>query len=67
MQIRGLNEHMLAHPADIHNRRRIKMLVQQRARMCKYLKRSQPKLYDQTLADCGLDRRTVEGELVFAF
>jgi small subunit ribosomal protein S15 len=62
-KIRGLNEHILANPKDVHNKRSLRMLVQKRARVLKYLKRTKPDEYERTLADIGLDRRTVEGEL----
>lgn len=40
------------------------MMVQKRAKVLKYLKRRKPAEYEQTLADIGLDKRTVEGELL---
>jgi len=39
------------------------MLVQKRAKVLKYLKRKKPGEYEKTLADIGLEKRAVEGEL----
>ena len=62
-KIRGLNEHILANPRDVHNKRSLRMLVQKRAKVLKYLKRKKPGEYEKTLADIGLEKRAVEGEL----
>ena len=58
-----MNEHILANPHDVHNKRSLRLLVQKRAKVLKYLKRKQPEEYDKTLVDIGLDKRAVEGEL----
>ena len=63
-KIRGLNEHVLANPKDVHNQKALREMVQKRAKILKYLKRKKPDDYEKTLADCGLDKRAVEGELV---
>lgn len=59
-----MNEHILANPHDVHNKRSLTLLVHKRARVLKYLKRKKPEEYGKALADMGLDRRTVEGELL---
>ncbi|CAD6576326.1 MAG: hypothetical protein TREMPRED_001658 [Tremellales sp. Tagirdzhanova-0007] len=63
-KIRGLNEHVLANPHDVHNKRSMTLLVHKRAKILKYLKRRSPDEYEQTLIEIGLDKRTVEGELL---
>jgi ribosomal protein S15P/S13E len=40
------------------------MLIHQRARTLKYFKRIKPKQYDSLLADIGVTKEAVEGELV---
>lgn len=40
------------------------MMVQKRAKILKYLKRKEPGEYDQVLADLGLEKLAVEGELI---
>jgi ribosomal protein S15 len=65
-KIRSLAEHVHANPRDNSNMRALKMLVLERARVLKYFKRKHPEeAYDTLLADLGLQRRAVEGELLF--
>lgn len=63
-KIRNLHQHILQNPRDIHNKRPLRTLVHQRAKILKYLKRTQPGDYDLVLRDLGLERRAVEGELI---
>jgi small subunit ribosomal protein S15 len=63
-QIREMWRHVEENPRDIHNRRRLRMAIHKRARVFKYLKRSEPLKYAQTLLDCGLEPGAVEGELM---
>lgn len=63
-QIRELWTHIENNPRDIHNRRNLRLLIHKRARVFKYLKRSEPLKYAQTLKDCGLEPGAVEGELM---
>lgn len=63
-QIREMWRHIEENPRDIHNRRRLRMAIHKRARIFKYLKRSEPLKYAETLRDCGLEAGAVEGELM---
>ena len=49
---------------DIHGRRSLRMLVHQRAKVLKYIKRSDQDRYDRVLERCALEPGAVEGELV---
>jgi small subunit ribosomal protein S15 len=65
-KIRSLAEHLNSNPRDNSNMRALRMLVHHRARVLKYFKRTSPEgEYDTLLADLGLERRAVEGELTF--
>ncbi|WWD08321.1 hypothetical protein V865_006432 [Kwoniella europaea PYCC6329] len=67
-KIHNLLSHTVQNPKDTSNKRSLRLLVQERARHLKYFKRTNAKEdYDQLLADLGLERGAVEGELKFAF
>ena len=63
MKIRSLAEHLAANPRDIHSRRGLRGMVMNRKRLLKYFKREKPDEYDGLLADLGLERGAVEGEI----
>ncbi|KIR30205.1 30S small subunit ribosomal protein S15 [Cryptococcus deuterogattii 99/473] len=55
-------------PRDTSNKRALRLLVQERARHLKYWKRKQgEEAYEKLLADLGLQREAVEGELFIGF
>ena len=64
MQIRNIWSHLTRAPRDIHNRRTLRMLVHQRAKMLKYLKRVDRDRYATVLSRLALDPRAVEGEII---
>jgi len=64
MQIRNLWEHLNRVKKDISNRRSLRRLVHQRAKILKYLKRVDRDRYDVILGRLGLEPESVEGELV---
>ncbi|WVQ95676.1 hypothetical protein IAU59_002774 [Kwoniella sp. CBS 9459] len=67
-KIHNLLTHTTSNPKDTSNKRSLRLLVQQRARHLKYLKRTKGEdVYDALLADLGLERGAVEGELRMAF
>ncbi|OCF43285.1 ribosomal protein S15 [Kwoniella heveanensis CBS 569] len=67
-KIHNLLSHTTSNPKDTSNKRSLRLLVQQRARHLKYLKRTKGEdVYDRLLADLGLERGAVEGELRMAF
>lgn len=49
---------------DIAGRRSLRHLVHQRAKMLKYIKRTDPRRYERILERVALEREGVEGELV---
>ena len=63
-KIRNLWEHLQTFKADIGNRRGLTKLVHQRAKILKYLKRTDRDRYDRVLQRLGLEPEAVEGELV---
>lgn len=64
-RIRNLHEHLAdGHRHDNHNRRGMTLLVHQRAKLLKYLKRKSLSRYEALLPRLGLQRRAVEGEIV---
>ncbi|KAG8968426.1 hypothetical protein FRC03_007368 [Tulasnella sp. 419] len=63
-KIRNLWDHLKAHSKDIHNRRSLRMLVHQRAKILKYLRRKDPLRYEAVLPQLGLEKSAVEGEIV---
>ncbi|WWC92310.1 uncharacterized protein L201_007264 [Kwoniella dendrophila CBS 6074] len=67
-KIHNLLSHITSNPKDISNKRSLRLLVQQRARHLKYFKRTNSQeSYNSLLADLGLEKGAVEGELKFNF
>ena len=64
MKIRNIWDHLMEKKKDIHGRRSLRMLVHQRAKVLKYIKRSDQDRYDRVLERCALEPEAVEGELV---
>jgi small subunit ribosomal protein S15 len=64
LQIRGLNEHILANKKDVSNRGVLRQLIHDRAKVLRYVKRKRPDTYDTLLADIGVAHEAVEGELI---
>jgi hypothetical protein len=54
---------LLFNNKDVHNRRQLRMLIGQRARLLKYLKRKSMARYLEFLPRVGLTPDAVEGEL----
>ncbi|KAI0673915.1 S15/NS1 RNA-binding domain-containing protein [Trametes maxima] len=63
-KIRNLWEHLSRSKKDIANRRSLRRLVHERAKILRYLKRVDEDRYDRVLERLGLERSAVEGELV---
>lgn len=63
-RIRNLHEHLGDNRHDNHNRRSMNLLVHQRAKLLKYLKRKSSSRYDALLPRIGVIARAVEGEVV---
>ncbi|EPQ28512.1 uncharacterized protein PFL1_03815 [Pseudozyma flocculosa PF-1] len=63
-RIRNLASHLQAARHDNSNRRAMTLLVQQRAKILKYLKRQSPARYHAILPRIGIEARAVEGEIV---
>lgn len=63
-QIRSLAQHLETNKRDIQNRRSLRLLIHKRAHILKYYKRTNVDAYDGLLADLGLARSAVEGELM---
>ncbi|WWD20726.1 hypothetical protein CI109_105202 [Kwoniella shandongensis] len=67
-KIHNLLAHATQNPKDTLNKRSLRLLVQQRARHLKYHKRTRgEESYDALLADLGLERGAVEGELLIPY
>ena len=49
---------------DVMNRRSLRLLVHERAKMLKYLKRKDRVRYDRLLVRIGVEPEAVEGELL---
>ncbi|KAH9046971.1 mitochondrial ribosomal protein S15 [Lactarius deliciosus] len=64
LQIRNLWTHLSGFKRDVANRRNLRRLVHQRAKILKYLKRTNRDRYERVLERLGLDPGAVEGELV---
>lgn len=62
-RIRNLHEHLETKRHDNANRRGMNALVQQRAKILKYLKRKSLARYNAILPRLGLEPRAVEGEI----
>ena len=63
-RIRNLAEHLLGARHDNSNRRAMRKLVHQRARILRYLKSRDPIRYQSFLPRIGIEARAVEGEIV---
>ncbi|KDQ18195.1 hypothetical protein BOTBODRAFT_553000 [Botryobasidium botryosum FD-172 SS1] len=63
-KIRNLWTHLNASPRDIHNRRSLRTLIHQRAKVLKYLKGKDRSRYHRVLARLGLEAGAVEGEII---
>ncbi|KAG8897361.1 hypothetical protein FRB99_008210 [Tulasnella sp. 403] len=63
-KIRSLWDHLKRHGRDVHNRRALTLLVHQRAKILKYLKRKDIVRYELLLPQLGLEKSAVEGEIV---
>jgi small subunit ribosomal protein S15 len=64
MKIRKLWDHLQQSQKDVANRRSIRKLVHQRAKMLKYLKRLDRSRYETVLERLGIEEGAIEGELV---
>ncbi|KAG8995451.1 hypothetical protein FRB90_000179 [Tulasnella sp. 427] len=63
-QIRNLWDHLTRNSRDIHNRRALRTLVHQRAKVLRYLKNKDINRYETLLPQIGLEKGAVEGEIV---
>ncbi|KAI6044513.1 S15/NS1 RNA-binding domain-containing protein [Pisolithus marmoratus] len=64
LKIRNLWEHLLKFRMDIDNRRALRRMVHQRAKVLKYLKQKDLDCYEAVLPRLGLEPGSVEGELL---
>ncbi|KAJ9103115.1 hypothetical protein QFC21_002537 [Naganishia friedmannii] len=69
-RIRLLADHIAANPRDVHNRKNLRALVHQRAKILRYYKKRVSRsngegleVYEELLDKIGVDRRAVEGEI----
>ena len=63
-QIRNLWDHLLSFKRDVANRRALRMLIHQRAKLLRYLRRKDRDRYETVLDRLALEPESVEGELV---
>ncbi|KAH0837871.1 S15/NS1 RNA-binding domain-containing protein [Lanmaoa asiatica] len=63
-QIRNLWTHLLKFRKDVANRRALRQLVHDRAKVLRYLKHLDRDRYEAILPRLGLDKGSVEGELI---
>lgn len=63
-RIRNLWNHLTKYKRDVGNRRGLRQLVHQRAKVLKYLKRTDRERYDLLLQRLALEPESVEGELI---
>ena len=63
-RIHSLLEHLTVQTRDIHNRRPLRSLIQQRAKVLKYLKSVDVARYEACLKAIGVSERAVEGEVI---
>jgi len=63
-RIRNLWNHLTTFKRDVGNRRGLRKLVHQRAKILKYLKRKDQDRYENVLERLALEPESVEGELV---
>ena len=64
LQIRKMWNHLGEFKRDVANRRNLRRLVHQRAKLLKYLKSTNRDRYERVLERLGLAPGAVEGELV---
>jgi small subunit ribosomal protein S15 len=64
LQVRNVWDHLREFKRDVANRRSLRRLVHQRAKLLKYLKRTDRDRYERVLTRLGLEPGAVEGELV---
>ena len=64
LRVRDLWAHMKRAPGDIHSRRSLRKLLNQRAKLLRYLKRADRNRYDAVLPRIGVDPRAIEGEII---
>ena len=64
MKIRNVWDHLMQRKKDISGRRALRMLVHQRAKLLKYIKRVDRDRYDVILQRVALEPEAVEGELI---
>ncbi|KZT52891.1 S15/NS1 RNA-binding domain-containing protein [Calocera cornea HHB12733] len=67
VRIRNMWKHLTTHKKDIHNRRSLKSMVHERAKILKYLERLDPARFDDLLPRLGLDPVAVQGEIIVKF
>lgn len=63
MQIRGLWTHLLRCKKDVANHRSLRILLHKRAKILKYLKKTDADRYDRILERLGLEPESIEGEI----
>jgi len=63
-KIRNLWKHLTTFKRDTGNRRSLRLLIHQRAKMLRYLKKLSRSRYEDLLKKLSLDPESVEGELV---
>ncbi|KAJ7575183.1 hypothetical protein C8J56DRAFT_976262, partial [Mycena floridula] len=63
-RIRNMWQHLQTFPHDVGNLTGLRKLVHHRAKVLKYLKRTQRARYDLLLPRLGLEQASVEGELI---
>ena len=66
VRIRNLERHLADNRKDVHNRRTYRLLVHERAKMLRYLKRENLERYHVCLKALDLKPEQVEGEIVVA-
>jgi small subunit ribosomal protein S15 len=59
-----LNQHIHANKKDMHNYRRLRILIHKRQKILKYLKKTDPARYHACLDRLGLEPRAIEDEIV---
>ncbi len=55
-RIKYLTEHLKKHKKDFHSRRGLLMLVGRRRRLLRYLKRKDPKRYEEVIKELNLSK-----------
>ncbi|KAJ3741926.1 hypothetical protein DFH05DRAFT_263301 [Lentinula detonsa] len=63
-RIRNLGSHLAKFPRDLGNRLGLRKLVHHRAKILRYLRRKSNERYETLLEQLGLERESVEGELI---